>query len=52
MRSWMIAPDRLAQKMDALNGRGAGAALRAVNPAVGAPCQTVRNRMRIFQPEP
>src|SRR6185503_12454331 len=50
-RRWMIAPDGLAEKTNAFDGGGAGAALRSVEPAIGSPRQAVGHRMGIFQAE-
>ena len=46
---WMIAPNRLAEKFDALNLSCACAAVRAVNPAVRSPAQAIRARVSVLQ---
>ena len=48
----MISPHGLAEKLDALNLRGTGAAMCAVDPAVRAPTQAVGTGMSVFQTEP
>ena len=45
----MIAPNRLAEKFDALNLSCACAAVRAVNPAVRSPAQAIRARVSVLQ---
>ena len=44
----MISPHGLAEKLDALNLRGTGAAMRAVDPAIRAPAQAVGTGMSVF----
>ena len=46
----MVAPDALL-KADAANVGRHGAALRAIEPAVGAPLQRVDHRVRVFHAE-
>ena len=52
LRARMISPHGLAEKLDALNLRGTGAAMCAVDPAVRAPTQAVGTGMSVFQTEP
>ena len=51
MGARMVAPDGLAKETDAFDGRGAGAAVRAVEPAVGAPGETIRAGVGVFDAE-
>src|SRR5688500_1899740 len=48
----VISPDRLAEKRDAADPCRAGAAVDPVEPAVGAPRQTVGERVGVLEAEP
>src|SRR6185369_6308883 len=51
MRRWMITPNGLAEEMNALHRRGAGAALRAVNPTIRGPSEAVGDGVSVFESE-
>lgn len=51
MGARMIAPDGLAEEADAFDGRGASAAMGAVEPAVGTPGETIRAGVSVLDAE-